>query len=54
MLEFQRSKREQFTMGYNGIEVPKDGAKITLEKGQLNGPNNPIIPLFIIFLEILE
>ena len=44
MLEFQRSKREQFTMGYNGIEVPKDGAKITLEKGQLNVPNNPIIP----------
>ena len=31
-------------MVYNGIEVPKDGVKITLEKGQLNVPNNPIIP----------
>ena len=44
MLEFQRSKREEFRMVYNGIEIPKNGKKITLEKGHLNVPNNPIIP----------
>jgi len=31
-------------MSYNGLEVPKDGAKITLVTGQLNVPDNPIIP----------
>jgi isocitrate dehydrogenase len=29
---------------YNGIEVPADGQKITIENGKLNVPNHPIIP----------
>ena len=31
-------------MSYNGVEVPKDGSKITLVHGQLVVPDNPIIP----------
>ncbi|MBN8723494.1 MAG: isocitrate dehydrogenase (NADP(+)) [Acidobacteria bacterium] len=29
---------------YNGLPVPEDGAKITITDGNLNVPNNPIIP----------
>jgi isocitrate dehydrogenase len=29
---------------FNGVEVPTDGAKITVEGEKLNVPNNPIIP----------
>ncbi|HSE98124.1 MAG TPA: NADP-dependent isocitrate dehydrogenase [Blastocatellia bacterium] len=29
---------------FNGIEVPRDGQKITVEGAQLNVPDNPIIP----------
>ncbi len=31
-------------MSYNGISVPKEGAKITLVNGKLVVPDNPIIP----------
>ena len=31
-------------MNYQKIEVPSDGKKITLKKGKLNIPDNPIIP----------
>jgi isocitrate dehydrogenase len=31
-------------MSYNGISVPKEGAKITLANGKLVVPDNPIIP----------
>jgi len=29
---------------YNGVPVPKDGAKITYANGKYNVPDNPIIP----------
>ena len=29
---------------FNGVEVPTDGQKITIENGKLNVPNHPIIP----------
>ena len=29
---------------FNGIEVPADGQKITVEAGKLNVPDHPIIP----------
>src|SRR5437879_5181705 len=29
---------------YNGVPVPKDGAKITYENGRFIVPDNPIIP----------
>lgn len=29
---------------YNGLDVPSDGARITIENGKLIVPNNPIIP----------
>ena len=31
-------------MSYNGVEVPKDGAKISFANGKLIVPDNPIIP----------
>ena len=31
-------------MSYNGISVPKEGAKITSVNGKLVVPDNPIIP----------
>ena len=31
-------------MSYNGVEVPKDGSKITRVRGRLMVPDNPIIP----------
>src|SRR5262245_4644997 len=31
-------------MSYNGVEIPKDGSKITLVSGKLSVPDNPIIP----------
>ncbi|PYV83696.1 MAG: NADP-dependent isocitrate dehydrogenase [Acidobacteria bacterium] len=31
-------------MSYNGVEIPKDGAKITSTNGKLIVPDNPIIP----------
>src|SRR5205809_7772934 len=31
-------------MSYNGVEIPKDGAKITSANGKLVVPDNPIIP----------
>ncbi len=31
-------------MSYNGVEVPKDGSKIIMARGQLSVPHNPIIP----------
>ena len=31
-------------MAYTQVTVPAGGAKITIEKGKLNVPNNPIIP----------
>jgi len=31
-------------MSYNGVEIPKDGAKITSANGKLIVPDNPIIP----------
>src|ERR1041385_3494498 len=29
---------------YNGVSVPKDGARITYSNGKYNVPDNPIIP----------
>ena len=31
-------------MSYNGVEIPKDGAKISLVSNKLSVPDNPIIP----------
>ena len=31
-------------MTYTNVKVPEGGAKITIENGKLNVPNNPIIP----------
>ena len=31
-------------MAYTQVTVPEGGAKITIENGKLNVPNNPIIP----------
>jgi isocitrate dehydrogenase len=31
-------------MSYQNVKVPADGAKISIQNGQLNVPNNPIIP----------
>ena len=31
-------------MSYNGVEIPKDGAKISLVSSKLSVPDNPIIP----------
>lgn len=31
-------------MSYKNVKIPAEGTKITVEKGQLNVPDNPIIP----------
>jgi isocitrate dehydrogenase len=36
--------KENLTMSYNGVEIPKDGAKISLLNGKLIVPDNPILP----------
>jgi len=37
-------KRELIKMSYKNVKIPAEGTKITVEKGQLNVPDNPIIP----------
>jgi len=38
-------KEKNFMTSYNGLPVPEDGAKITIDSdGKLNVPSNPIIP----------
>jgi len=40
----QKSVKGESRMSYTNVKVPEGGAKISIEKGKLNVPDNPIIP----------